>query len=169
MSFADPRKGTCFHSWLAGIVLQSFSCPKDPVSPCWPRKSKLCQQVGKEHLGLKAVTEVLQDLQYKVWVRADQMPYWTRESDNENLWYTFWWFSEILFTYTCTVYDDDDFKTSFFEMIIYNLLFFWVVFFPPQQGKGKIIPCFNPNTLLPGKINVQNHIWDGGAGTITSY
>ena len=36
--------------------------------------SLLCCQIGKEHLGLKAVTEVLQDLQYKVSPSGTRVP-----------------------------------------------------------------------------------------------
>ncbi|XP_040027877.1 carbonic anhydrase-related protein isoform X2 [Gasterosteus aculeatus] len=54
-------------------------------------------QIGKEHLGLKAVTEVLQDLQYK--------------------------------------------------------------------GKNKIIPCFNPNTLLPDPLLRDYWVYEGSLTT----
>ncbi|KAG9355227.1 hypothetical protein JZ751_000065 [Albula glossodonta] len=54
-------------------------------------------QVGKEHLGLKAVTEVLQDIQYK--------------------------------------------------------------------GKAKIIPCFNPNTLLPDPLLRDYWVYEGSLTT----
>nr|XP_046263725.1 carbonic anhydrase-related protein [Scatophagus argus] len=54
-------------------------------------------QVGKEHLGLKAITEVLQDLQYK--------------------------------------------------------------------GKSKIIPCFNPNTLLPDPLLRDYWVYEGSLTT----
>ncbi|XP_056158004.1 LOW QUALITY PROTEIN: carbonic anhydrase-related protein-like, partial [Lampris incognitus] len=54
-------------------------------------------QIGKEHLGLKAITEVLQDLQYK--------------------------------------------------------------------GKTKIIPCFNPNTLLPDPLLRDYWVYEGSLTT----
>ncbi|XP_006808476.1 carbonic anhydrase-related protein isoform X2 [Neolamprologus brichardi] len=54
-------------------------------------------QIGKEHLGLKAITEVLQDLQYK--------------------------------------------------------------------GKSKIIPCFNPNTLLPDPLLRDYWVYEGSLTT----
>lgn len=69
-------------------------------------------KVGKEHLGLKAITDVLQDLQYKVIRRAALL-----ETKAKNM-------TRTLVT-----------KNAFLCV----------------QGKTKIIPCFNPNTLLPGK------------------
>ncbi len=43
-------------------------------------------QVGKEHLGLKAITEVLQDLQYKVSVKLQRSDgFGDNLSDTENL------------------------------------------------------------------------------------
>lgn len=35
----------------------------------WNLESVVFYQIGKEHLGLKAITEVLQDLQYKVRIK----------------------------------------------------------------------------------------------------
>lgn len=79
----------------------------------WHWCSIFCSmQVGKEHLGLKAITDVLQDLQYKVIRRAALL-----ETKAKNM-------TRTLLT-----------KNAFLCV----------------QGKTKIIPCFNPNTLLPGK------------------
>ncbi|KAF6727591.1 Carbonic anhydrase-related protein [Oryzias melastigma] len=81
-------------------------------------------QVGKEHLGLKAITEVLQDLQYKV---------------------------RRISCHICN------------HMITPSKFFFSTVFF--RQGKSKIIPCFNPNTLLPDPLLRDYWVYEGSLTT----